>query len=94
MDAIAWLTLGAVLVIAIGGIAVAPRLHRDHLRRRIEGEAGSLSGIGAGWDSVWRPSAEEAQALWQAQLEIPAPAPAPGDEGRMRDGRIVLEASD
>lgn len=94
MDAIAWLTLGIVLALSIGGIAVAPRLHRTTLRRRIDGEANSLSGIGAGWDSVWRPSAEEAQAGWQAEVQIPAPAPAPGDKGRMLDGRIVLDATD
>jgi len=93
VDAIAWLTLGTVVVVALGGIAVAPRLHRNALRRRIEGEAGTLGGIGAGWDSVWRPSAEEAQARWQAQVEIPAPAPTPGEKGRMHDGRIVLDGS-
>ena len=51
------------------------------------------SGIGAGFDVVWRPTADEARALWQAQVEMPAPAPTPGDKGRMRDGRIVIDVS-
>jgi hypothetical protein len=88
---IAWLVVGAVVALAAVAIAVAPRLKRDNLRRQLEGGGGSLSGIGAGFDVVWRPSADEARAHWEAQVEMPAPAPTPGDKGRMRDGRIELD---
>ena len=76
------------------GIAIAPRLKRDNLRRQLEGGGGSFAGVGAGFDSVWRPSAEEARADWEAQVEMPAPAPSPGDKGRMEDGRIVIAIAD
>jgi hypothetical protein len=39
---------------------------------------------------VWRPSAEDAHAQWEAQVEMPAPAPSPGDKG-LDEGRIVIE---
>jgi len=94
MDPIAWLILGGFVALGAAGVALAPRLKRDNLQRQLRGGGGSLSGIGAGFDVVWRPSAEEARADWQAQVEMPAPAPAPGDKGRMDDGRIVLEVSD
>ena len=90
---IAWLVVGAVVALAAVAIAVAPRLKRDNLRRQLEGGGGSLSGIGAGFDVVWRPSAEEAREQWQAQLEVPAPAPTPGDRGLVREGRIVIDVS-
>jgi hypothetical protein len=83
-----------VLAVAAAGLALAPRWSRDNLRRQLDGGGGSLSGIGAGFDAIWRPSAEDAREQWEAQIEVPAPAPAPGDPGRMRDGRIVLDVSE
>jgi len=50
----------------------------------------SLSGLGSGLDVVWRPTAEEAHADWEMQVELPALAPIPGDKGRIHDGRIVI----
>jgi hypothetical protein len=94
VDLIAWLVMSAVVVLGIVGLLLAPRLTRDNLRRQLDGGGGSLSGIGAGFDVVWRPSAEEARAEWEAQVEMPAPAPAPGDKGRVEDGRIVIDVSD
>ncbi len=93
MDAIAWLMAGGLVAFALAAVVFTPRLKRDNLRRQLEGGGGSLSGIGAGFDVVWRPTADEARALWQAQVEMPAPAPTPGDKGRMRDGRIVIDVS-
>ena len=72
-------------------VGLAPRLKRDNLRRQLEGGGGSFAGVGVGLDAVWRPSADEARADWEAQVEIPAPAPTPGDKGRLRGGRIVIE---
>jgi hypothetical protein len=94
MDPTVWLVASAVLVVAVAGAALAPRWSRDNLRRQLDGGGGSLSGIGAGFDVVWRPSAEEAREQWESQIEVPAPAPAPGDPGRMRDGRITLDLTD
>ena len=88
-------SLGVVVVLALVGLAAgsapASATTCDGSSRAA---AGSLSGIGAGFDVVWRPSAEEAQAQWEAQVEMPAPAPTPGDKGRMQDGRIVIDVSD
>jgi hypothetical protein len=94
VDPIAWLVVGVLVVLAFVGLGLAPRLKRDNLRRQLEGGGGSLGGIGAGFDVVWRPSAEEAMAQWEAQVEMPAPAPTPGDKGHVRDGRIVIEVTD
>ncbi|MET0828135.1 MAG: hypothetical protein ABWY26_01330 [Microbacterium sp.] len=94
MDAFAWLIVAVVVLLTVVGLALAPRLQRDNLRRQLEGGGGSLSGIGAGFDIVWRPSADEAKAQWEAQVEMPAPAPTPGDKGELRDGRIVIDVSD
>lgn len=94
VDVFAWIIIGIAGAVVLTTIASAPRLKRDNLRRQLEGGGGSLSGVGAGFDAVWRPSAEEAHAQWQAQVEVPAPAPAPGDRGRMRDGRIVIDVDD
>lgn len=45
-----------------------------------------------GMDDVWRPSAAEAHAMWEAEQITPAPAPVPGDgPGVIRGGRIVIE---
>jgi hypothetical protein len=94
VDAIAWLVAGAVLALGAAGLWAGPHLRRENLRRQLEGGGGALSGIGAGFDGVWRPSAEEARALWETQVELPAPAPTPDDEGRLRDGQIVIELRD
>ncbi|MET0780016.1 MAG: hypothetical protein ABWZ16_00680 [Microbacterium sp.] len=94
MDAFAWLIVAVVVLLTVVGLALAPRLQRDNLRRQLEGGGGSLSGIGAGFDIVWRPSADEAKAQWEAQVEMPAPAPTPGDKGELRDGRIVIDVSE
>lgn len=91
MDWIGWAVLGAVVVLAVALVALAPALKRDQMRRRIQGTAGgSLSGLGSGLDAVWRPSAEDARAQWEASIELPAPAPSPGDEGLLEDGRLVI----
>jgi hypothetical protein len=90
MDAIAWLIIVTVLVLVVVAIALAPRLKRDNLRRQLDGGGGSFAGVGAGFDAVWRPSADEARADWEAQVEMPAPAPSPGDKGGVDDGRIVI----
>lgn len=94
MDPIAWLVAGIVTTVGIATVVIAPRLKRAELRRKLDGGGGSLSGIGAGFDIVWRPSADEARADWEAQIEMPAPAPTPGDEGLQQDGRIVIDLRD
>ncbi|GAA2994037.1 hypothetical protein GCM10010460_33750 [Microbacterium terrae] len=95
MDAIAWTILGAVGAVAITLVACAPALKRDQLRRQTAGSAGgALAGIGSGFDAVWRPSAEDANAQWEAQIELPAPAPSPGDGGSIDDGSIVIDLDD
>lgn len=89
------------LMIAIAGVAAGvvllavgiPMMLRDTRRRQARG-AGSLSGVGSGFDAVWRPSSEDAHARWEAQVEMPAPAPVPGDKGRVRDGHITIELAD
>ncbi|GAA1951783.1 hypothetical protein [Microbacterium deminutum] len=91
MDAIGWLITAAAVVLALVAIAAAPRLKRDNLRRQLDGGGGSFAGVGSGLDAVWRPSADEARADWEAQVELPAPAPAPGDKGRRQEGRIVID---
>ncbi|MDY0909673.1 hypothetical protein [Microbacterium sp. CFBP9034] len=95
MDLIGMLALAVVAVVTVVLISLAPRFKRDQLRKQFEGNAGgSLAGIGSGFDSVWRPSAEEAHAGWEAQVELPAPAPTPGDKGRIEDGRLVIRVDD
>jgi hypothetical protein len=91
VDPLAWLVATALVALAVVGVCLAPRLKRDNLRRQLDGGGGSLSGIGAGFDVVWRPSADEARADWEAQVEMPAPAPSPDGSGRLRDGRIVID---
>lgn len=91
MDEIGWLVAGVIAVVTVVLIALAPRFKRDQLRKQLDGRAGgSLSGVGSGFDAVWRPSAEDARADWEAAVEMPAPAPAPGDKGRIEDGRLVI----
>lgn len=90
MDIVAWIVLAAAVVAACVGILLAPRLARENLRRQREGGGGAFGGVGAGMDAVWRPSAEEAHARWEAQVELPAPAPSPGDRG-LDDGPFVID---
>lgn len=95
MDVTGWLVVAAIAGATIAVVALAPRLKREHLRKQFDGRAGgSLGGVGSGFDSVWRPSAEEAHAQWEASVEIPAPAPLPGDKGRLEDGRLVIRVDD
>ena len=91
MDALAWIIAAVAGATALVLVTLAPRLLRRQLDRRLEGAGGSLSGVGGGFDSVWRPSAEEAHAEWEAQIEMPAPAPTPGDKGHLDDGRITID---
>lgn len=93
MDPLAWMLLAAALAATVVLVALAPVLQRDHRRRQLEGRAPS-GGLGSGLDAVWRPSAEDAHADWEASVELPAPAPLPGDKGRVEDGRIVIEVRD
>lgn len=63
-----------------------------HRRRRRGEHVGFSSGGLMGMDEVWRPTAAEAQAVWEAEQITPAPAPTPGDgPGVITDGRIVIE---
>ncbi len=89
MDVLAWLLLAVALGATGVLVACAPALKRDQRRRQLEGR-GTSGGIGSGMDAVWRPSAEDAHADWEAQIELPAPAPTPGDGGRLEDGRLVI----
>lgn len=87
MDAISLVVVVAVLAATVAVLALAPLLRRDTRRRWEKGMGGG--GMGSALDAVWRPSAEEAHAQWEAQIEMPAPAPTPGDKG-FDDGRIVI----
>lgn len=79
-----------MLLAALAFALASPAMLRDARRRRISGGGGSLSGIGAGLDVVWRPSAAEAHADWEATVELPAPAPTPGDRA-LESGRMRIE---
>ena len=95
MDPIGWMVVVAVVVATVALVALAPRLKRDQLRKQLDGSAGgSLAGVGSGFDAVWRPSAEDAHADWEAAVELPAPAPTPGDKGRIEDGRLIIRVDD
>jgi hypothetical protein len=95
VDPIGWMVVVAVVVATVALVALAPRLKRDHLRKQLDGSAGgSLAGVGSGFDAVWRPSAEDAHADWEAAVELPAPAPTPGDKGRIEDGRLIIRVDD
>ena len=95
MDEFGWVVVAAVAATTVVLTALAPRFKRDQLRKQLDGTAGgSLAGVGSGFDSVWRPSAEEAHADWEAQVEMPAPAPSPGDKGRIENGRLVIHVDD
>lgn len=80
---------GAIIVVATATLlAFAPLIHRDTRRRWEKGISGG--GMGSALDAVWRPSAEDALAEWEAQVEMPALAPSPGDRA-LDEGRIVIE---
>lgn len=93
MDAGPWIAVGVGALSAVALAFAIPAMIRDTRRRQSRGR-GTMSGIGSGFDSVWRPSAEDAHAQWEAQIEVPAPAPPPGDKGRMQDGRITIDVRD
>jgi hypothetical protein len=93
MDAGAWIVIGVAVLATAVFVVLAPLLKRGQLRRQLAGRAPS-GGLGSGLDAVWRPSAEDAHADWEASVELPAPAPMPGDKGRMKDGRIVIDLLD
>ena len=65
----------------------------DARRARRLGRPRALSGGGiSGFDEVWRPSAAEAHAVWEAEQIAPAPSPVPGDGPGVIDGnRIVID---
>lgn len=90
MDAAAWAVTGGAVLTAVALVAAAPALHRAHLRRQRAGGGGAIAGLSSGLDAVWRPSAEDAHADWESQLELPAPSPSPDDSGRIADGTIVI----
>ena len=90
MDASVWIGIGVALFATAVLVVLAPVLKRDQLRRQLAGRAPS-GGLGSGLDAVWRPSAEDAHADWEAAVELPAPAPLPGDKGGVDEGRIVIE---
>lgn len=93
MDAGAWIVIGVAVLATAVFVVLAPLLKRGQLRRQLAGRVPS-GGLGSGLDAVWRPSAEDAHADWEASVELPAPAPMPGDKGRMKDGRIVIDLLD
>ena len=94
MDVSGWIGLGVVAALGVAGASAMPALLRDARRRQKRGAGGSLSGIAGGMDAIWRPSAEEAHAQWEAQVELPAPAPTPGDGGDLDGGPVVIELPD
>lgn len=91
MDSVAWIVTAGAIASTLTIVALAPRWNRENRRRQHEGGGGSLAGLGSGWDAVWRPSAGEAHAQWQAQVELPAPAPSPADRGRLGDDPLVID---
>lgn len=90
MDAIAWLVALGLVVAACGVALAMPAMLRDTRRRQAAGAGGSLAGIAGGLDAVWRPSAEEAHADWEAAVEMPAPAPLAADKG-LDGGSITID---
>ncbi|MFF8187981.1 hypothetical protein ACF044_12080 [Microbacterium sp. NPDC016588] len=61
-------------------------------RRRRRGEKIARPAGGTlGFDDVWRPSAAEAQVVWEAERMTPTPAPTPDPGPGVIDGnRIVI----
>jgi hypothetical protein len=82
-----FLTLIAILPAGLAWIAYDARR-----RSRRDGATAWSSGGLLGMDDVWRPTAAEAHAVWEAEQITPAPAPVPGDgPGVIAGGRIVIE---
>lgn len=88
MDVGTAIAVALILVATAGLLAFAPLIHRDTRRRWEKGLGGG--GLGSAMDAVWRPSAEDAHAQWDAQVELPARAPSPAGKG-LDDGRIVID---
>ncbi len=88
MDASSVIAVAVIVVATASLLALAPLIHRDTRRRWEKGIGGG--GLGSALDAVWRPSAEDAHAQWEAQVEMPAHAPSPGDKG-LDKGRIVID---
>ncbi|GAA1694184.1 hypothetical protein GCM10009808_09090 [Microbacterium sediminicola] len=81
------IAIAAVLAATAIVLAFVPLIRRDTRRRWANGMGGG--GMGAALDAVWRPSAQDAHAEWNAQSEMPAPAPSPGDKG-LDEGVVVI----
>jgi hypothetical protein len=88
VDATSMIAVAIIVAATACVLALAPRIHRDTRRRWEKGVAGG--GLCSALDAIWRPSAEDAHAQWEAQVEMPAPAPSPADKG-LDDGRIIIE---
>ncbi|HAS32835.1 MAG: hypothetical protein CMF56_12895 [Leifsonia sp.] len=88
MDASSVIAVAVIVVATASLLALAPLIHRDTRRRWEKGIGGG--GLGSALDAVWRPSAEDAHAQWEAQVEMPAPAPSPGEKG-LDSGRVVID---
>lgn len=88
-EAAVWGTAAIVVLLLLFGAWTA----WDARRRRARGEKPRLSAGGiAAFDEVWRPTAAEAHAVWEAEQITPAPSPIPGDgPGVISAGRIVIE---
>ncbi len=88
--AIAWGFLAMLALLPPYFVWVAWDVHR----RRKRGETGlhASGGMLGGIDDIWRPSAAQAHAAWEAEQITPAPSPIPGDgPGVIDGGRIVIE---
>ena len=79
MDAVAWMVAAAALTAVVVVVALAPRIARAERGRRVSG--GGMSGVGAGFDAVWRPSAEEANARVARTDRGARARPEPGRQG-------------
>jgi hypothetical protein len=88
VDASSLIAVAIIVAATATVLALTPLIHRDTRRRWEKGISGG--GLGSALDAVWRPSAEDAHAQWEAQVDMPAPAPSPGDKG-LDEGRIVID---
>ncbi|SBS74975.1 hypothetical protein [uncultured Microbacterium sp.] len=90
MDGVGGLMAGAA-VVALLVYAVWYAADTRRRRRRGEVVARSTGGV-IGFDEVWRPTAAEAQAVWEAEQITPAPSPVPADgPGVITGNRIVID---